>query len=584
MSDGQITYFSKTKIKILNESGRDLGTLRFNYHPQENELKISNAEVHNESKVIKVDAASIVDQPIRGSELGFDDTRQVMVSFPQVQVGSELFYEFKEKTFHPRITKQYSDRFEFGDGGVSENTEYKISSQRKLYFHVNDPANSLEVIKNETEKNNVYFVRLKKPVVYSIFDEVRNHNDDRKKTWVIVSSEANHELMFKPLAEKYETILHSNVPEKYQDILNRVKDESEPIRKIAQLLSLVSERTRYMGDWRPRGGGLLPRSLEKIAETQSGDCKDLSILMTRLLRELGFKAWVAAIYRGTGGAPTLHEIPFLGAFNHAIVFVQLDNKKLWLDPTNFQSFPEGVFEDIGDRQALILNPENISIENVEFPSASFSIEKIYYDTTLSGENTLSEHVIIDHTGAAALHETGQLLRFSREQFEEGTIERITSRSDVLSYKVRMSGVNSRIVQPVNVDVSLERHWYPAKTSVGLAINIPIMELVQNLIRVDSANRESDFLLEIPRQVEIIDSYKNIQLRGSSLRDCVVVSPWLDYSLSIGKKPIKVTRKMEIKKHIITGEDIKSKDFLRFQKDLKECGKTSYLIFDRIKKK
>jgi transglutaminase-like putative cysteine protease len=75
-----------------------------------------------------------------------------------------------------------------------------------------------------------------------------------------------------------------------------------------------------------------PRSLAEIAATRFGDCKDKSVLLARLLREVGIPAWPALVntyseHLVRTGGPDVH------AFNHAIVAYELDGTLRWVDPT-----------------------------------------------------------------------------------------------------------------------------------------------------------------------------------------------------------------------------------------------------------
>ncbi|MGZ3791591.1 MAG: DUF3857 domain-containing protein, partial [Bdellovibrio sp.] len=351
--DGTIDSESSVQLKILNDAGRKFGTLRFNYSPKISQLVFENGEVRNGETVLKLKSSNIVDMPVRVNEMGFDELREVMVSVPQVQVGSILSYHLKEHIHHPVIENQYSHKFYIGDSFFEKDSEYSLTSKRPLFFSINDPTDAIELTKNEKGDVYKYTVKLKKPVFHRIFDEPKSRANDELFTWVVVSTSPSYQDMYKPLALKYEKILSLPAPEKYKSLLDEVKVEKTDTEKIAQLLNRLSEKMRYMGDWRHRDGGIIPRSLTEITETQSGDCKDLSILTTKLLRELGFNAWVALVNRGSF-VPQYTDFPNTSSFNHAIVFARLGNKKLWLDPTNFQSYPEGVFEDIAGRKALIL--------------------------------------------------------------------------------------------------------------------------------------------------------------------------------------------------------------------------------------
>lgn len=75
-----------------------------------------------------------------------------------------------------------------------------------------------------------------------------------------------------------------------------------------------------------------PRPIEDIAGTRFGDCKDKSVLLVRLLRELGFEAWPALV-NSYSDHLVRQAGPDIHAFNHCIVAYQLDGQLRWVDPT-----------------------------------------------------------------------------------------------------------------------------------------------------------------------------------------------------------------------------------------------------------
>lgn len=84
-------------------------------------------------------------------------------------------------------------------------------------------------------------------------------------------------------------------------------------------------------------GGFVPRKLNRIWASRSGDCKDASHLLSAVLRQVGMDA-VPALVNTDRGPVLMDEPPSLHAFNHCIVRLRLDGRTYWLDPT---LFPQG---------------------------------------------------------------------------------------------------------------------------------------------------------------------------------------------------------------------------------------------------
>lgn len=97
------------------------------------------------------------------------------------------------------------------------------------------------------------------------------------------------------------------------------------------LLAQVQEAVRYTG-LELGSASIIPVSPKDILERRFGDCKDQATLLVGLLREVDIPAHVALL-RADLGEDVEPELPGLGAFNHAIVFVP-GERPVWIDPTH----------------------------------------------------------------------------------------------------------------------------------------------------------------------------------------------------------------------------------------------------------
>lgn len=574
--DGRAAFNSSLKYKILNENGRvSYGTLIYKYRAKSADFKVRAAKIMNGGDKISVQSENILDQTVVAGQTGFDDIRQVAVAFPHVRVGSELELELAEKIKRPDVAGHFARRYTFGEYFVAKNVEYRFNSKRPLHFELNDPYGALELIKNEGGRRFHYVLRTKKPIFRKVFDEANALTDDSSQTWAVVSTAPDYQSLFGAFALSYEKAIQSQLPKAFSEMIEQVRAAPQPESQIAQVLATFAERVRYMGDWRAVDGAFLPRSMTAIADSQSGDCKDMSIVVVRMLRELGFKAWVALVHRGPS-PPLLVKVPHTG-FNHAIVFVQLGEKKFWLDPTNFQSFPDGIFEDIGERQALILDPAALRLDWIRFPQADRSLERVATKVKL---RKLSQEVNmkIYHSGAMALHETGSLLRSSRSQFEEATVSKLSKNGSILKYKFDLPQMKSRIVQPLEMQLNFEQHLRPIATSMGPAIEFKMANVVDQLSEIDVRRRIDHFRLGQPYQAEHTVEYTNLRFLGDAVKNCEVKSPWIDFSFAVSNKPARVIRKMTIKKFIIRAAELGSPEFKRFHEQIRVCSRPKTLLY------
>lgn len=107
--------------------------------------------------------------------------------------------------------------------------------------------------------------------------------------------------------------------------------EAQPAVRAVEGLRLVQRTLRYhsvaIGE-----GGFRPRALRTIWSTRYGDCKDASVLLTSVLRQMGFDACCALVNVGMG-EDLNNAIPSPRAFNHCIVRLRHEGRDYWLDGT-----------------------------------------------------------------------------------------------------------------------------------------------------------------------------------------------------------------------------------------------------------
>lgn len=129
---------------------------------------------------------------------------------------------------------------------------------------------------------------------------------------------------------------HYRIPETLPDdlegqVLAIAGQQPTGATRLPEALRLVQSSLRYhsvsVGE-----GGFRPRDVQTIWQTRYGDCKDASVLLVSVLRRLGVTA-VPALVSSRGGAALGDELPNVQAFDHCIVWAEVDGKPVWLDPT-----------------------------------------------------------------------------------------------------------------------------------------------------------------------------------------------------------------------------------------------------------
>ncbi len=106
----------------------------------------------------------------------------------------------------------------------------------------------------------------------------------------------------------------------------------DPKKRAKAALAHVQSTIRYLG-LEMGHGAYTPRPPELVWQRRFGDCKDKSLLLAQMLRELGIDA-CPALVNTAWQAGIADFLPSPLAFNHVIVTAEIDGVPYWLDPTH----------------------------------------------------------------------------------------------------------------------------------------------------------------------------------------------------------------------------------------------------------
>ncbi|OCA05731.1 DUF3857 domain-containing protein [Wolbachia endosymbiont of Trichogramma pretiosum] len=416
-----VTYETEVELqaKILNESGRDRFSLySLIYYDDSADLTVLEAKIAYSGEEYIVTEDMIEDKPLASPSKGFDQLRQVTISFPKIEIGTEVYLRYKKVNKKVPIDNFYGLSLSYcGDYLQADNT--KINSELPLEIKVNDPREVLEIAEEKNDDIYSISIALKKAVYENTINEPHNGILNIKhNTWVLLSSLSKWEDLAKELAPGYHIVINQTLPAVFEVIAKSAADKNTDEDKINAVTSLLNEKVQYMGDWRTVSGKYFPRDLEKIADSQVGDCKDFSASTAAVLQELGYKVQPILVMRGTTSTSNPEALPNMGNFNHVMLKVtNKDGKIYWIDPTNTVSMAQGIFPDIADRNALALNYEEA--DYIKIPAVQDKNSKVISHSELTIEdNVVNQYGWLTVQGEAALGLIGVGLYYSNEQLRD----------------------------------------------------------------------------------------------------------------------------------------------------------------------
>ncbi len=123
-----------------------------------------------------------------------------------------------------------------------------------------------------------------------------------------------------------------------RDLASIVTRDMRPIDRVRAIFAHVTSSIRYVG-FELGLGGIQPRRSDETYRSRMGDCKDIALVLVAMLRAAGIDASLALVRTSDRGEADL-SIPYLGHFNHAICYVNVDGG-FFLDGTaRFSGFRE----------------------------------------------------------------------------------------------------------------------------------------------------------------------------------------------------------------------------------------------------
>lgn len=577
---GNCEILQEVQIKILNESGREqLATQTFVYNKGNETIEVIEARSVQDGNMYKVEKNMIQEKTLAGEANGFDDMNRIQIAYPNVAVGSSVYYRIKINRREPIFEGFYEALFYPGGSEYYINSyNLNIKSKLKLNYEVNDPFKKLQV--ESAEKNGVYIVTTKlKSALFEklVFEE--GFLTDKQRTFLQVSTLDNYEQYVKNIAPQYEKVIKSPLPQIFEDIVTRASQLKNQLDQINYVTSELATKIRYMGDWRTVKGKFFPRHFEEVVTSGFGDCKDFASVTVAMLRKLGYRAFPSLVYRGEGTLFEKSNLVETLDFNHVIAQVSdQEGKILWIDPTNFVSFAGGIFPDIADRPTLVLNetnPELMMIPQIDHESALYS-KKNKVILSPNGDSENSGKYLIE--GEAAIAYTGAGLIYSQQELNEKFIYALSGEVSPQEINITFPDLTTRVVKNIAIEYSYKIPNAAYQTNLGLAYDMSSSwpETYLNLPK----DQVGTVYVGYPKTMQSSIRFVNVNVKSPEALNAEVKTKWFTAKRLCLKEAgdIACQEKVVTLKSFINQEDIASTEFLAAKALLKKYFASSSLIY------
>ena len=253
----------------------------------------------------------------------FSDNMVTVIIFPQVEVGSKIYYKAVTKQNEPTIKGNYSTNIYFTPHRRYEDTRIRLTHPAELavYADSRDVPGSRSVLPDGRIRYEYEFKQDKayppEPGRVELIDFAPG---------IQFSTYAD----YATLAKTFQNLMQpkTQVTPKVQQLADRLTTVAKtPRQKAQKLYDWVSANIRYVGI-DVGSSGFEPHSADEILANQYGDCKDHVVLLESLLLAVGIESTPALI-----NMSDTYQLPKLAGtqFDHVITYIP--SMDIYLDST-----------------------------------------------------------------------------------------------------------------------------------------------------------------------------------------------------------------------------------------------------------
>jgi tetratricopeptide (TPR) repeat protein/transglutaminase-like putative cysteine protease len=299
--------------------------------------------------------------------------------------------------------------------------------------------------------------------------------------------------------------------------LTLTKNAKTKKEKLDEITRFVMREIRYQQDYESTISGVKPHAAPVVLQRSYGDCKDKSVLLMALAREVGIEARFALL-RTTGTGLFIKELPSL-QFNHAIVYVPVQdgfNQPFFIDSTPDTLDLKTLRPDSQNTWAMVIDPETRGWEFIHIPFVAaeqqYTLRKIHIVPVVDGASRADVSMTFQGPAAASVRAILRNLDDTRI-FSAGLANTIFPSSKVED--ISFEGQDD-IVRPVTLRLSLTAEGITRRQGDLLVIALPKSENLSKFISLTERRLPLQTnlflsLVEIEDEVVIPEGYREEHL-------------------------------------------------------------------------
>lgn len=328
---------SKTKYKhyattlLSAESVQDNSTVEVTFDPSFQSVVLHDITVIRDGKRLNrldLGAFKLFSVETDEDRLIYNGRLRASLIIPDVRVGDTIDYAYSVSGANPAFGPHFS---------YYAQVQYGVPVQRMHERILVDNAVSVETkIYNDALKPVIRKTGNHTSYVWGIDNLAKKQADDSQPNWYYgfpayrFSSYKNWDEVGQYFSQYY--TVPRRLPRELHSVVTAIKNTHIGKKKRARAaLAYVQKEIRYLGI-EIGSGGYIPRAPSLTLKRRFGDCKDMTLLLLTLLKELNIEAAPILVNSDTRGGIT-NELARASAFDHVLVRANINGKSYYLDAT-----------------------------------------------------------------------------------------------------------------------------------------------------------------------------------------------------------------------------------------------------------
>ena len=372
-----VNYYRRYVEQAVNPSGVDsISQVNISFDTHYQTLTLNGLTIWRDGKAIDKSATaqlSIIQREQELDNLIYNGEHTLNIIVDDVRVGDVLDYSYTITGNNPVYDGSYSSVHSLNWTVPVEHLYRRILWQKDTPLYHKLENSDVEVVERQVDGGIEY--------VIDSHDIARIPSESKTPSWFEI-----HGYVYFSDVKDWQQVVQWGTPLFSAGMVadadiraiaaNIAKQSDDKGKQSALALQYVQDKVRYMGIEFGENSHKPSLAGETLAR-HYGDCKDKVVLLLTILQELGITGYPALV--DTQLRHTLAEqLPRYATFDHVIVYLEVDGKGYWFDPTAARQ--AGGIEQIQQPDygfALLLDGQSTQLTevNIDQPAAKVTIHE-----------------------------------------------------------------------------------------------------------------------------------------------------------------------------------------------------------------